>query len=167
MRAGSATPVLPKAELLANLTRARHERLQLREREMAWEPREPAVRIDPQLLGRHALEHAADPPGDQLWALDVEVLEIEHAGPQLLGAVELAPQTALGHFAVGELEHELVGRGVRDRRKQRPIGPLAVAEPPERSETDVPEAPLHRDALEAPVVELDQPLGLHQESLIT
>ena len=30
----------------------------------------------------------------------------------------------------------------------------------------MPEAPLHRDAVEATVVELDQPLRLHEEALV-
>src|SRR4030095_6818584 len=89
------TPVLSTAELFANSTRARDQRLKLREREVAREAREPAVRVDPQPLGRHALEYPSNSSRDQLGALDVEVLEIEHTGTELPGAVELAPQLAL------------------------------------------------------------------------
>ena len=102
-------PWLRSFKLGSHLLRPRDQRLELGEREMAGEPREPAVRIDPHALGRHALEHPADPPRDQLRALDVEVLEIEDAGAQLFRTVELAPPLDLGHLAIGELEHELVG----------------------------------------------------------
>src|SRR5215472_15719056 len=99
--AGSDTPGLATAELFSRRPRSGHERLQLRERQVAWQAGQAAVRIYPQAVGRDALEHPANSPRDQVGGLDVEVLEVEHAGAELLGAVELAPQAALGHLAVG------------------------------------------------------------------
>src|SRR5262245_175601 len=155
-----------RLEGLTNLARAGHERLELGEREMAREPREPAVRVDPQPLGGHALEHLPDAPRHQLGALDVEVLEVEDPCAQLFRAIEFAPELGLGHLAIGELEHELVGARAADRREERPIGALAEAKTLERPEADVPEPPLDGDTVEAPVVELDQPLRLHDEALV-
>src|SRR5262249_33386228 len=126
-----------------------HERLELGECEVAREPREPAIRVDPQPLRRHALEHLPDSPRHQIDALDVEVLEVEDARTQLLRTIELTPQLGLGHLAIGELEHELVGARARDRREERPIRALAEAEPFQGPEADVPEPPLHRDPVEA------------------
>src|SRR6266850_8616978 len=133
---------------------------------MARQPCQPAVWVDPQLLGLHALEESPDPPRDEIGALDVEVLEVEHAGAELFRAIELAPELRLGHLAVGELEDELVGAHRADRREQRPVRPLAVAESLQRAEADVPEPALDRDAIEAPIVELDEPLGLHEKALV-
>ena len=78
---------------------------------MAREAREPAVRVDPQPLGRHALEHPSNSSRDQLGALDVEVLEIEHAGAQ--------PPVALAQTG----EHERgPGRHCADHRGHRRRG---------------------------------------------
>src|SRR5262249_18327020 len=159
MRAGAARPIqpvrwlrtpgLPTAELLANYLGAGDQRLELGERKVPRQPREAAVRVDPQFLGLHALEDPANPARDQLGALDIEVLQIEDARAQLLAAVEFAPEVALGHLAIGELEDELIGRGARDHREQGPVCPLAEAEPFERPEADGPDATVHRHALEA------------------
>src|SRR5262249_18314362 len=157
---------LRSSKLGAYLLCSGHERLELCECEVAREPREPAVRIDPQPLRRHALEHLPDSPSHQIGALDVEVLEVEDARAQLFRAIELTPQLGLGHLAIRELEHELVGARARDRREERPIRSLAEAEPFQGPEADVPEPPLDDDAVEAPVVELDQPLRFHDEALI-
>src|SRR5262245_9597970 len=114
--AGSVMPVLPTAELCANYPGTGDEGLELREREVTWQPGQAAVGIDPQPIRRHALEHPANSPRDQIGALDVEILQIEHPGAELFRAVELPPELALGHLAIGELEHELVGGHAADCR---------------------------------------------------
>src|SRR5262245_7570134 len=56
IEAGSVTCVLPTAELLTNSSRAVDHRLKLREGQMARQAGQPAVRVDPQPLRRHARE---------------------------------------------------------------------------------------------------------------
>ena len=85
--------------------------------------------------------------------LDVKRLDVHHSRAQLPVYAELAPQPALRHFAVGELEHELVGAAVEKLRQHPGIAALAAWTTPQVAETDV-QRELGIHALDAGVVQL-------------
>src|SRR5690606_40246578 len=113
----SFTPLCLACQFAPNELRAFNHRLELAACCPTSSLAEAAVGCYGQFFGRDDFEHFANALGDVLRLFDVVILDVDQPGCQLLLTGKLAPEIVFRHFAVGELQRELVGIHVEDMRE--------------------------------------------------